>query len=62
MIGALMVGPRSGKYNRDGSSNVLVGHSVPLASAGLLVIVIGWIPSIAAAALTDADGDVGFAE
>jgi len=52
MIGALMVGPRSGKYNRDGSSNVLVGHSVPLASAGLLVIVIGWIPSIAAAALT----------
>lgn len=59
MIAALMVGPRIGKFNRDGSSNVLVGHSIPLASAGLLVIFIGWIPSIAAAAMTVAWDTLG---
>jgi Amt family ammonium transporter len=59
MIAALFVGPRNGKYNHDGSANVLVGHSVPLASAGLLVIVIGWIPSIAAAAMTVAWDTLG---
>ena len=32
--GAVMVGPRMGKYNRDGSSNAIPGHNVPLASAG----------------------------
>jgi ammonium transporter, Amt family len=39
---ARIVGPREGKYNRDGSTNVMLGHSTPLASAGLLVMLACW--------------------
>jgi Amt family ammonium transporter len=39
---AALVGPRMGKYNRDGSSNAIPGHSAPVASIGMLVILIAW--------------------
>jgi ammonium transporter, Amt family len=39
---AIAVGPRSGKYNRDGSSNAIPGHSIPLACAGGMLILAGW--------------------
>jgi Amt family ammonium transporter len=44
--GAFVVGPRSGKYNRDGSANMIPGHNLPLASIGVVVILIGWIPYV----------------
>ncbi len=39
-----LVGARLGKYNTDGSSNAIPGHSVPMASAGVLLMLIGWFP------------------
>ncbi len=45
-VGAVMIGPRSGKYNRDGSSNGIPGHSVPLAAIGALLMFVGFIPTI----------------
>ncbi len=42
-VGAIFVGPRTGKFNRDGSSTAIPGHSVPLAGAGLFVLIFGWI-------------------
>jgi Amt family ammonium transporter len=50
-VAAIIVGPRNGKYNRDGSTNVILGHSVTLASAGVLTILVGWVPYIAGSAL-----------
>ncbi len=44
LVGGFAVGPRGNKYNRDGSSNAIPGHSVPLASAGLLLVAAGWAP------------------
>lgn len=43
---AMLVGPRSGKYNRDGSSNMIPGHSLPLASVGVLIVLIAWVPYV----------------
>lgn len=43
---AAMVGPRAGKYNRDGSSNAIPGHNLPLASLGVLLTFIGWLPYV----------------
>ena len=40
---------RSGKYNRDGSSNFIPGHSVPMASVGVLLMLAGWAPYVLAA-------------
>src|SRR5256712_361582 len=46
---AFIAGPRAGKYNRDGSSNLIPGHSVPMVSVGVLLMLAGWIPYLLAA-------------
>ncbi len=42
LAGAMMLGPRLGKYNPDGSSNALMGHSIPLATLGVFILWFGW--------------------
>ena len=42
LVGAIMLGPRTGKYNMDGSSNALPGHSIPLATLGTFILWFGW--------------------
>jgi Amt family ammonium transporter len=49
--GAILVGPRNGKYHRDGSASMIPGHSVPLAAAGALFVFAGWVPYVAGFAL-----------
>jgi Amt family ammonium transporter len=39
-----MVGPRTGKYNRDGSANMIPGHNIPLAAVGALTMFVAWFP------------------
>ncbi len=42
LVGAVMVGPRTGKYNPGGSSNAITGHSIPLATLGTFILWFGW--------------------
>ncbi len=42
LICAFMVGPRIGKYNADGSSNVIKGHSESLFGLGAIFLWFGW--------------------
>jgi Amt family ammonium transporter len=42
LIGAWLLGPRFGKYNKDGSSNAIGGHSLPLVTLGVFVLWFGW--------------------
>jgi Amt family ammonium transporter len=49
LAAALIVGPRSGKYNRDGSSNFIPGHSIPMMMVGVVLMLAGWIPYVLAA-------------
>ena len=49
--GAYFVGARSNKYNTDGSSNLIPGHSTPLAAAGLGIAFVGWLPYVIGACL-----------
>ncbi len=42
LAGAIMVGPRLGKYNKDGSANEIKGHNLPLASLGVFILWFGW--------------------
>jgi Amt family ammonium transporter len=48
--GAMLVGPRTGKYNRDGSANMVPGHNVPLAAVGALLMLVAWPPYVAGGA------------
>jgi Amt family ammonium transporter len=38
----LLLGPRQGKYGRDGKPNVIPGHSMPLVGLAVLVLWFGW--------------------
>ena len=42
LVGAAVLGPRIGKYAADGTSNVIPGHSIPLAIAGVIILWFGW--------------------
>ncbi len=40
--GAIVLGPRIGKYNRDGTANAIPGHHMPMAILGCLILGFGW--------------------
>ncbi len=42
LAGVLVLGPRIGKYNPDGSVNPIPGHSMTLATIGVFVLWLGW--------------------
>lgn len=42
LMGALFLGPRIGKYDKDGNPRAIPGHSMPLAITGVFVLFIGW--------------------
>lgn len=41
-VAAWMTGPRYGKYNPDGSSNVIHGHNLLYIVMGTLILIFGW--------------------
>ena len=42
LSGALILGPRIGKYGKDGNAKAIPGHSMSLAVIGLFVLWLGW--------------------
>ena len=42
LSGALILGPRIGKYGKDGKAKAIPGHSMSLAVIGLFVLWLGW--------------------
>lgn len=42
LAAAIVLGPRIGKYSKDGKSNTIPGHNLPLASIGAFILWFGW--------------------
>ena len=42
LAGAWVLGPRIGKYNKDGSANPIPGHDIPMVALGTLILAFGW--------------------
>lgn len=42
LAGAIVVGPRIGKYGKDGKINAIPGHSLTLAALGVFILFLGW--------------------
>ena len=42
LVGVWVLGARIGKFNKDGSANVLPAHSVPMYMVGTFVLAFGW--------------------
>ena len=38
LAGAIVLGPRIGKFNKDGSANTLPGHHIPMAMLGTFIL------------------------
>ena len=41
-LGAIALGPRLGKYDRDGHSRAIPGHSLAMAALGVFILWMGW--------------------
>ncbi len=39
---AMIIGPRIGKFNRDGSSNAIIGHDISAVLIGCFILAFGW--------------------
>jgi ammonium transporter, Amt family len=42
LVGAIIIGPRIGKFNKDGSPNAIPGHNIPMAVIGTFILAFGW--------------------
>ncbi|MEP6871738.1 MAG: ammonium transporter, partial [Anaerolineaceae bacterium] len=42
LAGAWVLGPRLGKYNKDGSANAMPGHNLNMAAIGTFILAFGW--------------------
>ncbi len=58
LVGTIMLGARLGKFNEDGSPNVIAGHSIPLASLGVFILWFGWFGFNPGSTLAVGDGSL----
>jgi Amt family ammonium transporter len=42
LIAIYLLGARIGKFDKDGKANAIPGHNIPLATAGVLILWLGW--------------------
>lgn len=59
LAGAVLLGPRLGKYGRDGKPKALLGHNIPLAALGVFILWFGWF-GFNPGSTTVAGGMVGY--
>lgn len=42
LAGAIVLGPRLGKFGKDGAIHPILGHNMPLAALGVFILWLGW--------------------
>lgn len=55
LAGAIILGPRIGKYGPDGKPRVLAAHHIPMAMLGTFILLFGWFGFNAASTLSAVD-------
>ena len=58
LAGAIVLGPRLGKYGRGGQVFAIPGHNIPLAALGVFILWFGWF-GFNAGSTTVGDGSIG---
>ncbi len=54
--GAIVIGPRIGRFNKDGSANAMPGHNIPFGVLGTIVLFFGWFGFSAGSSLAFVGG------
>ncbi len=55
LAGALILGPRIGKFGKDGKARALPGHNIPMAMLGAFILLFGWFGFNAASTFAATD-------
>ncbi len=55
LAGAIVVGPRAGKFRRDGTVGAIPGHNLPMTALGTMILAFGWFGFNAGSTLAGAD-------
>lgn len=55
LAGAIVLGARLGKYNKDGTPNAIPGHHLPMAILGTFILLFGWFGFNAGSTLAATD-------
>lgn len=59
LAGAIILGPRLGKYRHDGKPNAIPGHHIPMAITGCFILAFGWFGFNAGSSLAGGDLRIG---
>jgi ammonium transporter, Amt family len=59
LAGAIVLGPRLGKFRADGTPNALPGHHIPMALTGCFILAFGWFGFNAGSSLAGGDLRIG---
>lgn len=59
LAGAIMLGPRLGKYGPDGKAKAITGHNIPLAALGVFILWFGWF-GFNPGSTTVGEGSIGY--
>ncbi|MBC8256222.1 MAG: ammonium transporter [Candidatus Marinimicrobia bacterium] len=60
LVGAYTLGPRLGKYSKNGKINPILGHNLPLATIGVFLLWFGWYGFNGGSVLSADPGAVSF--
>jgi Amt family ammonium transporter len=58
LAGVLVIGPRLGKFRKDGTVGLMAGHNLPLAVMGTFVLAFGWFGFNAGSTLSATDSRI----
>jgi len=59
LAGAIVLGPRIGKYAPDGKAKAILGHNIPIAALGVFILWFGWF-GFNPGSTTAAGGSIGY--
>jgi Amt family ammonium transporter len=59
LAGAIVLGPRIGKFKADGTPNAIPGHHIPMALVGCFILAFGWFGFNAGSTLAGGDLRIG---
>jgi Amt family ammonium transporter len=59
LAAVLILGPRKGKYTKDGAIKPILGHSMPLAAVGVFLLFFGWFGFNGGSVLSANPGPLG---
>ena len=59
LAGAIILGPRIGKYGPDKKPKAILGHNIPLAALGVFILWFGWF-GFNPGSTTSGDGSIGY--